>query len=317
MRLTPDLASRIANIALAHTVREFPHKLDHVWNGAGDGTRPSAQHPIFYGSFDWHSCVHGYWLLLRLLRLFPDLPEAPAIRARADDVFTAAKVAGELAYLARPNSGGFERPYGWAWLLALHGEAALHDAAWGAALEPLARAFAARFTAFLPVQTYAIRNGSHANTAFALVLAHDWAAEHDAPLAALISRRARDWYGTDRDAQGWEPGGDDFLSPVLTEALLMQRVLPAADFAVWYSAFLPRLAQHQPPALFTPATVSDRSDGKIAHLDGLNLSRAWAWKALGHGDLAQIHLDAGLPHIAGDYAGEHWLATYAMLALEG
>ncbi len=187
MKLTPDLASRMANIALAHTVREFPHKLDHVWNDASDGTRPSAQHPIFYGSFDWHSCVHGYWLLLRLLRRFPDLPEAPAIRARADDVFTPAKVAGELAYLSRPNSGGFERPYGWAWLLALHGEAALHDAGWGAALEPLARAFAVRFTTFLPVQTYAIRNGSHANTAFALVLAHDCAKTHDTPLAALMT----------------------------------------------------------------------------------------------------------------------------------
>ncbi|MGL4541372.1 MAG: DUF2891 family protein, partial [Polymorphobacter sp.] len=184
-------------------------------------------------------------------------------------------------------------------------------------LEPLARAFAARFTAFLPVQTYAIRNGSHANSAFALVLVHDWAAVHDAPLAALVAQRGRDWFGADRAAPGWEPGGDDFLSPLLCEALLMQRVLPVPDFAAWFTAFLPNLARGEPAALFTPATVSDRSDGKIAHLDGLNLSRAWAWRALGRDDLAQSHLAAGLPHIAGDYAGEHWLATYALLALEG
>jgi len=313
MKLTADLASKMAKIALAHTVREYPHKLDHVWNGPEDATTPRQQHPIFYGSFDWHSCVHGYWLLLRLLRLFPDLPEAAAIAAHADTAFTPAKIADELAYLDRPNSGGFERPYGWAWLLALHAEAA--PTRWGPIIEPLARAFASRFRNFLPVQTYPIRNGSHANTAFALLLAHRWAASNDPALAAAITTRAQDWFGSDRDAQGWEPGGDDFLSPVLTEALCMKAVLAPAAFAVWFAAFLPHLAQGEPLALFSPATVSDRSDGKIAHLDGLNLSRAWAWRALGHPDLAALHLAAGLPHIAGDYAGEHWLATYALLAL--
>lgn len=313
MKLTAELASKMAQIALAHTVREFPHKLDHVWNGPDDATSPRVQHPIFYGSFDWHSCVHGYWLLLRLLRLFPDLPEAAAITAHADAAFTSPKIAAELAYLGRPNTGGFERPYGWAWLLALHAEAA--PTRWGPTIEPLARAFADRLHNFLPVQTYPIRNGSHANTAFALLLAHRWAAVHDQALAATITTRACDWFASDRDAQAWEPGGDDFLSPVLSEALCMKAVLALSEFTAWFSYFLPRLAQGEPATLFAPATVSDRSDGKIAHLDGLNLSRAWAWQALGHPDVAKRHLVAGLPHIAGDYAGEHWLGTYALLAL--
>lgn len=315
-KLTQAMASKFAAIALGHVGREFPHKLDHVWNSADDNQSPRAQHPIFYGSFDWHSCVHGYWLLLRLLRLFPQLAQAGAIAARVTAMFTPAKVAGELAYLARDNSGGFERPYGWAWLLALHGEAALHQQDWAAALEPLARAFAARYAAFLPKANYPNRNGSHANSAFAAVLGFDWARVHDAQLAAQIAARGRGWYAADRASAGWEPSGDDFLSPTLIEALLMQRVLGEGEFADWFATFLPDLARGKPASLFTPASVSDRSDGKIAHLDGLNLSRAWAWRALGRPDLAQRHINASLPHIAGDYAGEHWLATYALLALE-
>jgi hypothetical protein len=315
--MTPALASRFATIALGHVGREYPHKLDHVLNGPADAATPSALHPIFHGSFDWHSCVHGWWLLLRLLRRFPDLAQAPEIAARADAMFTPEMVAGELAYLDRPNAGGFERPYGWAWLLALHAEAVLHDKRWGAALAPLAHAFAARFHAFLPKATYAIRTGAHGNSAFALTLAHHWAGAHDPALADLIAGRARDWYSGDRGAQAWEPDGDAFLSPTLCEALLMQRVLPAADFATWFAAFLPDRAMRAPAALFVPATVSDRSDGKIAHLDGFNLSRAWAWRALGEDDVADMLLAASLPHIAGDYAGEHWLATFALLAVEG
>jgi hypothetical protein len=169
--LTPALAAHFAHIALGHVTREFPHKLDHVMAGPDDAAPPSALHPIFFGSFDWHSCVHGYWLLLRIRRLFPDLSEAAAITALVDRMFAADKVAGELAYLGRPASAGFERPYGWAWLLALHDEAARHeDRPWGAALAPLAGAFAARFRDYLPRLTYPIRVGTHYNTAFALVL---------------------------------------------------------------------------------------------------------------------------------------------------
>jgi hypothetical protein len=325
MRLDATTADKFAAIALGHVRREYPHKLDHVLDGDGDALPPRALHPIFYGSFDWHSCVHGYWLLMRLLRRFADMPAAPRIRALADEMLVKDRVAIEVAYLARPSSAGFERPYGWAWALALHGEAALVDARWGAALEPLARAFADRFRAFLPKLSYPIRTGTHFNTAFAMVLLLDWADTHDPALAVLARERARVWFGDDRDCQAWEPGGDEFLSSALIEALCMSRVL-GGDFPEWLAAFLPRLGAGQPATLLTPAFVSDRSDGKIAHLDGCNLSRAWCWRAIAAAlppeaaaiarDAADRHLAASLPHVAGDYMGEHWLATFATLALE-
>lgn len=324
--LTPETATRFAEIALGHVTREYPHKLDHVMDGPEDVLGPRALHPIFHGSFDWHSCVHGYWLLLTVRRLFPGLAVARRIEALADGMLTHDKVAGERAYLLRAYSGGFERPYGWAWLLALHREATRHgDKEWAEALAPLAEDFADRFRLFLPKLTYPIRTGTHFNTAFALILALEWAQENDAALAELIRVRAPDYYGRDRGCTGWEPGGDDFLSSALTEALCMQRILAAEDFRAWFAAFLPDLALGEPASLFTPATVSDRTDGKIAHLDGFNLSRAWCWRGLadalepGLADLARAtaerHLDASLPHVAGDYMGEHWLATFALLAL--
>lgn len=327
-RLDRTTAERFAALTLSHIGQEYPHKLDHVLNGPEDAATPTALHPIFHGSFDWHSCVHGWWQLLRLLGLFPDMAQAAEIRARADLMLTPDKVAGELAYLDRPGGAGFERPYGWAWALALHGQAALHDADWGPALEPLAHAFAARFRAHLPKLTYPIRTGTHFNTAFALTLAHEWAEIHDPELADLTAERALAWFEADRGCQAWEPGGDEFLSPALTEALLMSRVLGRDAFARWFTAFLPDLGDGRPETLFEPAHVSDRSDGKIAHLDGLNLSRAWCWhgiaRALGEEHplasvaeaAAERHIAASLPHIADDYMGTHWLATFALLALE-
>ena len=324
-RLTAEIADRFAQIALGHVTKEYPHKLDHVLDGPEDVLGPRRLHPIFFGSFDWHSCVHGYWLLLRTRRLFPELPVAARVKGLLDEMLTEEKVAGELAYLDRAYTGGFERPYGWAWLLALHDEAARHDAPWAAALEPLARAFAERFHAHLPKLTYAIRVGAHYNTAFSLILALPWAEQYDRSLADLIAERAQGYYLADRACPGWEPGGDEFISPALTEALLMRRVLPAGAFRAWLAGFLPDLAEGRPSALFTPAFVSDRSDGKIAHLDGVNLSRAWCWRGLAGAlepELAALaratadaHLDASLPYVAGEYAGEHWLATFALLAL--
>jgi len=325
--LTPEIAARFAGIALGHVGREYPHKLDHVMDGPEDVLGPRALHPIFHGSFDWHSCVHGWWLMFKVRRLFPDLPVARAIEALAEEMLTPGNIAGERAYLDRAYTGTFERPYGWAWLLALHREAQRHEGqSWGAYLAPLAEAFAERFAAYLPRLTYPVRAGTHHNTAFAMILALEWAQANDAALAALIGARAADHYGGDRACQAWEPGGEDFLSPSLTEALLMRRVLGAGGFGPWLAAFLPDLAAGAPRSLFTPAFASDRSDGKIAHLDGVNLSRAWCWRSLadalepGPAELARAaadaHLDASLPHIAGDYMGEHWLATFAMLALE-
>ena len=319
-------AQRFAQIALGHVRQEYPHKLDHVLLGDADAMPPRELHPIFYGSFDWHSCVHGWWTLLTIRRLFPDLPEAERIVALADDSFTAEKVAAELAYLDRAQSGGFERPYGWAWLLALQQEASRHpDHGWSAALAPLARAFADRLRHYLAILTYPIRAGTHFNTAFALVLGHEWAQDFDAPLAQAIEERAIQWFGSDRGCQAWEPSGDDFLSPALTEALCMMRTSPAAAFSSWFADFLPSLRSGAPETLFKPATVSDRSDGKIAHLDGLNLSRAWCWRHLARAlegeerslavAAADAHLEAAMPHVSGDYSGEHWLSTFALLAM--
>jgi hypothetical protein len=325
--LTEPQANSLATIALGHVGREYPSKLDHVLTSDADAATPRALHPIFFGSFDWHSCVHAYWMLARLRRRFPAMPAAPQIDALFHASFTPAHVAGELAYLSRPHSGGFERPYGWAWLLMLTAELARDGNA--TPLDPLAAAFAARFVAHLPKATYPVRAGTHANTAFALILALDYARTcGHAALRDAVDAAARRYFAPDADCQAWEPSGEDFLSPALTEAHCMRCVLPPAAFTAWLSAFLPRLAAREPSTLFRPATVSDRSDGRIVHLDGLNLSRAWSWRriaeALPEADprrtiahaAADEHLAAGLPHVAGDYMGEHWLATYAVLALE-
>lgn len=318
MTLDETLAASFARIALGHVTKEYPHKLDHVLTGDADALPPRVLHPIFFGSFDWHSCVHGYWTLLTLRRMFPAMAEADAITALADDSFTEEKLAAELAYVERPSSRGFERPYGWAWLLYLHHEAARHtDKPWAARMEPLARRFAQQFKDFLPLLTYPITVGTHFNTAFALILAREWAAERDAELLAQIDAWAEGAFAHRRDYQGWEPGGDEFLSPALTAAMLMRRVWPDDRFAAWFAEFLPT---GRAEALFQPAQVSDRSDGKIAHLDGLNLSRAWCLYAVGKGDTAltaqaDTHLAAALDHVAGDYMGEHWLASFALLAL--
>ena len=322
---TLDLAtaSRFAAIALSHVTREQPNVIAHV--------SPRSVHAIFYGSLDWHSCVHSYWLLATLYRLFPKLPQRDAIAALFTDALTAGKVEVERSYLERATARGFERPYGWAWLLMLQAELKRHDGkegkAWASALKPLATLFAARFRQHLPKLTYPVRSGVHSSTAFALALAYEYASAHDKPLAQLIRKKACAWYAGDRDCQAWEPSGEDFLSPALTEAECMRRILPPREFPRWFSGFLPRLAKGEPATLFNPAIVSDRSDLRIVHLDGVNLSRAWCWRNIAAAlptrsplrkvalQAADDHLTASLPHVSGDYTGEHWLATFALLAL--
>ena len=253
------------------------------------------------------------------------MPAAAAIARLFNTHLVAERIAGECAYLDRPEAAGFERPYGWAWLLKLASELDCHATpearGWAAALRPLAERFVDRFQGFLPRATYPVRAGAHTNTAFALRLALDYP---DEPLRAALREAAKRWYGGDADCQAWEPGGDDFLSPALIEAECMRVVLPEAAFRPWFAAFLPRIAQRRPATLFTPVTVSDRTDGKIAHLDGLNLSRAWCWRSLarftpdpdGIAAVAQAHIDASLPQVGGHYMGAHWLASFAALALE-
>jgi hypothetical protein len=323
--LTEHMADRLAGIALGHVVREYPSKLDHVLASDADALPPRVLHPIFFGSFDWHSCVHGYWMLARLRRRFPAMPAAPRIDALFAASLTRDKVAGECAYLSRPHAAGFERPYGWAWLLMLAAELADAGSPYAAILAPLAEAFAACFVAYLPKLTYPVRAGTHANTAFAAILALRYA---DPALRAAIAVAAKRCYGGDAGCQAWEPGGEDFLSPALTEAHCMADLLPAAAFAAWFGAFLPALARRQPATLFRPAMVSDRRDGRIVHLDGVNQSRAWSWRRIAAAlpdtdprrmvafQTAEEHAAAGLPHVAGDYMGEHWLASFAVLALD-
>ena len=332
LTLTPEVGSRFAQLALAHVEREYPNGIQHVLAGPEDVRSPRELHPLFYGSFDWHSCVHGYWLLATLLRLHPKLTEAREIRALFDRQLTDANVAAELAYFANPLRRTFERPYGWAWLLMLAAELARHESAegkqWSLTLRPLAGEMVARCTQFLPKATYPIRVGTHFNSAFALRLALDYAGVvKDKRFGRLLRGRAVAWYSHDADCQAWEPGGDDFLSSALIEAECMRRSLDADLFAAWLDRFLPRIAEREPRTLFTPATVSDRTDGKIAHLDGLNFSRAWCWRSLATAwppadarraialESARVHLETSMPHVSGDYMGEHWLATFAALAL--
>jgi hypothetical protein len=329
--LTAAMASRFAVMALANVTREYPNKLDHVMTDATDVKPPRALHPLFYGSFDWHSCVHGYWLLARLIRRFPELPESAAIARVIDAHFTAGNVAAELAYLSGPASRTFERPYGLAWLVMLAAELSRHTSAagrwWFEVLSPLTAVCAARLTDYFLAAHYPVRAGTHGNSAFALALGLEYAdaCGHD---ATALRQKARTWFGHDADCPAWEPDGEDFLSPALTEALCMSRVLPPDDLSAWLGGFLPRLAAREPENLFQPATVADRSDPKFVHLDGLNLSRAWCWRNLAAGmksddprravamDAAASHLAMSLPHIGDDYAGSHWLASFALLALD-
>lgn len=326
MELTRELASRFAHIALGHVAREYPNSPQHILASDEDARTPRELHPAFFGSYDWHSCVHSWWMLLTLRREFANLPEARDIDALAHATFTREKLAAEQSYFQRPESRTFERPYGWGWLLYLHLEASQHDdKEWDHRLEPLAREIAVRLREYLARLTYPITVGTHYNTAFALVLASKWAEKWELDLCKIIAEWARRQFADRDDYRGWEPGGDEFLSPVLSAALLMTRALPGRDWARWFDKLV--FANGWLERECRPVTVSDRSDGKIAHLDGLNLSRAWClWemapflsdrpeaKALVMAR-AEQHLAASIPHVAGDYAGEHWLASFALLAL--
>lgn len=323
-----------AALALKCATTEFPNKPDHVAGGEGDLARPRDAHPAFYGCFDWHSSVHGHWLMVRALKLHPDLPDAARLRSVLDVQLSTGAIAGEVAYLQGPNRALFERTYGWAWLLKLDEELRRWDdpdaRRWSAALAPLTAAFVARYESFLPKLTYPLRVGVHPNTAFALAFGLDYArTAGDKALEALIVERSKTYFAADKDyPASWEPGGEDFFSPALVEADLMRRVLPPAEFARWLDGFLPLLGRGGPKSLTVPAIVTDRTDPRIVHLDGLNLSRAWCLRGIAAGlpagdarraelaALARRHLDASLPHIAsGAYEGEHWLATYALFAL--
>jgi hypothetical protein len=322
-------ASHFARIALDCIHKEYPNKLNQTLASAEFLRSPRELHPAFYGCFDWHSSVHGHWMLVKLLTMFPDLPERDEIIAGLTRSLSADNVRGEVAYFDH-ESGSWERTYGWAWLLQLAMELREWDHPLGTELAsniaPLATLIRDKYIDFLPRQYYPVRTGVHPNTAFGLSFALDYArSAGDAELEAVLTESALRYYRNDENCPlSWEPSGEDFLSPCLEEAALMARVLSGDDFEDWLDDFLPDL--HRSTAL-VPATVSDRSDGKIVHLDGLNLSRAWALYTISNHlngssttrrfrDRAGEHLATSLPHVASEhYEGSHWLASFAVYAL--
>lgn len=329
---TPKDAERFARLALDCVHRPYPNKISHVLESDEDARTPRQLTPVFWGCYDWHSAVHGHWLLVRLCREFPKAGFVGEARAALAKSFTRDNVAGEVRYISRKSRRPFERPYGLAWLMQLCAE--LHEwkddpdaRAWSEILAPLEKAAAGRLHEWLPKLTYAIRTGEHSQTAFALGLILDWTrAANDPRMEKLVAERARTWHLKDRACDlAYEPGGQDFLSPCIAEADLMRRVLDQKTFAAWLGRFLPDLPVDGSGTWLRPAVVSDRTDGKLAHLDGLNLSRAWMLDgiatALPEGDprvpglraALAAHKKHGLRAVTGDhYAGGHWLGSFAV-----
>lgn len=328
--LDADIAARFATLALDCVLREYPNKVSHVLSGDADVAPPRELTPAFYGCYDWHSAVHGHWLLVRLCRLYPEAAFTSPARAALTRNLSTDNLRREVDYLRGEGRGTFERPYGLAWLLQLSTELHEWDDAQGrqmaTAIEPLEREASRRLKDWFPKLSHPIRTGEHSQTAFAMGLTLDWArARGDAEMAALIERRSRDYYLADRTcALAYEPGGQDFLSPCLAEADLLRRVLDPVHYSVWLARFLPEIPLDGDAGWLVPAVVTDTSDGKLAHLDGLNLSRAWMLEGITTGlpandprigsllTAAQRHRVTGLAALTGaHYEGGHWLGSFA------
>lgn len=334
LKLSIKGASHFSSLALKCIHQEFPNKLGHVMAKTDDWQNPKNLHPAFYGCYDWHSAVHGHWMLIRLLKLYPEMPEASKIRQALAQNLTAQNILGEKAYFERKTAKNYERTYGWAWLLKLVEELHTWEDAqakeWIKNLEPLTKLIIERYVEFLPKQTYPIRTGVHPNTAFGISFALDYArTSQNTDFEKLLVRRSLDYYKNDQNCPAnWEPNGADFFSPCLLEAELMAKVLSGAKYKKWLNDFLPQIESNTKFNLLNPAIVSDRSDLQIVHLDGLNLSRVWCLKGISKyldkdsktqktiKKAIAKHFKATLPNIAnGDYAGEHWLASFAIYAL--
>jgi len=324
-------AERIARLALDGLHREYPNQMALVLNSDADVRPPRESTPAFYGCYDWHSAVHGHWCLVRLLRLFPNASWADDARSALARSLTVANLADEEAYLKGAGREGFERPYGLAWLLQLAAE--LHEwndhaaKQWLQNLLPLEKLAVDRLSAWLPKLTHPIRSGEHSQTAFAMGLALDWArVAGDSRFEAMLESRALDFHQDDRNAPlGYEPSGHDFLSPCLAEADLMRRVLDPEKFASWLEDFLPDLPRDASTSWLSPVVPTDVSDGKLAHLDGLNLSRAWMLagiiSSLPINDsripalktAANEHCETGLRSVSGEhYSLAHWIGSFAV-----
>lgn len=327
--LDATAAGRFAALALACVQKEYPNKIAHVLNSSEDIKAPHELTPAFYGCYDWHSSVHGHWLLARLVREFPNAPFAGDAVAALKANITPEHIAGEVAYLNGEGRESFERPYGLAWLLQLGAELReSHTPAadtLSSALKPLEAAVVVQLKTWLPKLVYPIREGEHAQTAFAFGLILDYARGTDPALAALVNSKVREFYLKDRDCPiNYEPSGQDFLSPCIAEADAMRRVLPPPEFAKWLKAFLPRIPTTKSATWLPIGVVTDKTDGKLAHLDGLNLSRAWMLEGIASGlpsgdpriralmAAADTHAASGLAAVTGEhYAGGHWLGSFA------
>jgi len=333
---TAASAARFANLALACVHTEYPNKIAHVLNGEADVRAPHLLTPAFYGCYDWHSSVHGHWLLARLARTFPTAPFAEPARQALAASLTPANIAGEVQYLNGAGRTSFERPYGLAWLLQLAAELREWDTpqakTWAATLRPLEQAAAARIKGWLPKLSYPIRIGEHDQTAFSFGLILDWAhTANDLQMLDLLTLRIQTYYGKDRNCPfAYEPSGQDFLSPCLAEADLMRRVLQRSQYGAWLKAFLPVIPVNASAAWLEPAVVTDPTDPKLAHLDGLNLSRAWMLDGIVTGlapadarraslqAAALRHRTAGLKAVTGEhYEGGHWLGSFAVYLVTG
>lgn len=330
LALEADEAGRFAELALACVHQEYPNKIGHVLSSDADVAPPRELTPIFYGCFDWHSAVHGHWMLARLARQFPEADFAQAAIDALEKSFSANAAQAELVYLNDANRTSFERPYGLAWLLQLMSELREWNTQpttrWVALLEPVEKLAAARLKSWIPKLDYPIRTGEHSQTAFAFGLVLDWArTAPDTELAQLLEKRIVELYGADRDCPlTYEPSGQDFLSPCLAEADLMRRVMDAKHYADWLQSFMPWIPAGFQTQWLAVAKVSDRSDGKLAHLDGLNLSRAWMLEGIAAGlpagdrrckailAAADAHRANALPAVSSvHYEGGHWLGSFA------
>ncbi|WP_303922758.1 DUF2891 domain-containing protein [Draconibacterium sediminis] len=307
--------------------QEYPNKTGHVLGDDSYLQPPRVMHPAFYGCFDWHSSVHGHWTLVKILTEFPDFKYRDEIIKKLKKNITEENILQEVAYFDDEHNATYERTYGWAWLLKL--DEALRE--WDdpvaielqANLSPLVDLLSDKFGEFLDKLIYPIRIGEHSNIAFGMSFAYDWAKKYDTPLAVQIERKAKKYYAADCDCPlTWEPGGFDFLSPCLQEASIMLKVLPEKEFKTWLKTFLPKFEKH-PEKYLEIAVVTDRSDGKLAHLDGLNFSRAWCLYEMGYAlnnqqliDFADAHFNYSYEKMdSGEYAGAHWLASFATYAL--
>ena len=321
---------RFADLALACVHQEYPNKIAHVMTGDQDIAPPRELTPVFYGCFDWHSSVHGHWLLVRLLRLYPDADFALSAEAALAKSFVAEKVATEVRYVTHEQRGSFERPYGVAWVLQLTAELREWDdpraKQWLSALQPLESALVEKTQAWLEKLAYPIRIGEHAQTAFAFGLFIDWARVSGRDdFFRLVAQRSRDFYLEDRNCPlAYEPGGQDFLSPCLAEADLMRRIMAATEYSAWLSGFMPGIPVDGGSEWLALAVVTDPTDGKLAHLDGLNISRAWMLEGMASGlapedsrkpallEAAAAHRNSGLASVTGEhYEGGHWLGSFA------